>query len=254
MADVKMPEHTPCTFALGWGRVCNKPSNNGLCSEHENLTCRSCGGKAVRSCEHAVSLVCGAPLCETCQHGQDGEHVTAEVFSRQIQEERHFEKTGQESPAMLAKRGVPEGLPKNLFEILKGNRNGWTLTPCWTLELSHGLMGCFPAIVRDTHIRLVSTDKATVIRVWRTLEPRPSELIEFECMVNNEGTVAYPMRLDEFEQRHSLPFKLFSVANTEALLTENPEAFEWAPGLFGTDLTPTAFEEIIRQAEHSLAQ
>jgi hypothetical protein len=82
MADVKMPESTPCQFdAKGWA-PCKKPSDNGWCSEHEGLKCSSCGGQAVTNCDAQIfGLACGEPLCADCTHSYIGDatHVTKAV-------------------------------------------------------------------------------------------------------------------------------------------------------------------------------
>lgn len=76
-----------CRWDGGWaGRCQNVGSNSdGMCDEHTGLTCVSCGKPAVRSCPSASSLVCGAPLCESCKHSAiDNRHVTADEYSRQL--------------------------------------------------------------------------------------------------------------------------------------------------------------------------
>lgn len=58
-----------CKFELAWIGTCNVEANDsGFCSEHENIKCCSCGDKATRECSETMGLVCGAPLCGTCEH------------------------------------------------------------------------------------------------------------------------------------------------------------------------------------------
>ena len=251
MATVEMPKSVPCQFNAGGMAPCEKPSDNGLCSEHENLKCCCCGKKALRSCETGMGgLCCGSPLCPNCQHGEDGIHVTAAVYAKQINEREKFEDTGEESPQMLAKRGLPIGLPRNLKEILDGDRKGWTNKLCWALEISHGLMGFFPAIVEATNVMVLVSDKPSIFRIWKSLKPRWSKLIECECIVNDEGTVAYAMRIKSDEdKKSSLPQKLFSVTEIEELFKKNPTPFRWAPGFFGSETDAEQFKWIIEKAE-----
>ena len=73
MADVvmpKMPPSTPCRFESGWKGKCGKPTDNGLCSEHEGMKCIVCDKQATQTCDYTGSspFVCGAPLCDTCRH------------------------------------------------------------------------------------------------------------------------------------------------------------------------------------------
>jgi hypothetical protein len=155
---------------------------------------------------------------------------------------------------MLAKRGLSTGLPRNLKEILAGDRKGWTSKTCWALEISHGLMGFFPAIVKASKIMVLVSDMPLIFRVWRSLEPKESKLIARECIVNDVGTVAYFMMVSsDYDKEHSLPQKLFSVAEINELFAKNASAFGWAPGLFGADIDPDQFRRIVDAAEKSRA-
>jgi hypothetical protein len=70
MADVVMPQSTPCIFNKAWYGKCGKPSDNGWCTLHENAKCIVCGEHAVRTCEYtgSSSFVCGVKLCAECGH------------------------------------------------------------------------------------------------------------------------------------------------------------------------------------------
>ncbi|MBA3732982.1 hypothetical protein H0W91_01250 [Patescibacteria group bacterium] len=65
-----MLESQPCQFQKAWVGMCRRPSTNGWCTEHEALKCRVCGKQAVKTCDFTGTnpLVCGVPLCHTCQH------------------------------------------------------------------------------------------------------------------------------------------------------------------------------------------
>ena len=99
MADMLIPESTPCTWHRAWIGQCNAPSDNGRCTKHEGKVCASCGAPAVRECDHTgIQFVCGAPLCATCEHGYvmpgestgmfalGGGHVIASVAAEQAAE------------------------------------------------------------------------------------------------------------------------------------------------------------------------
>lgn len=70
MADMVMPKYLPCTFDKGWAGKCGKPTDNGCCTEHEQLKCVCCGERAFRLCDYTGSMpcVCGQPLCRSCGH------------------------------------------------------------------------------------------------------------------------------------------------------------------------------------------
>lgn len=58
-----------CIFNEAWiGRCKNEEGENGYCKEHKDLYCESCGEKATHSCSETMGLVCGAPLCDNCEH------------------------------------------------------------------------------------------------------------------------------------------------------------------------------------------
>ncbi len=94
MADVKMPEFQLCKFDRGWAGRCNKPSDSGLCTEHESATCVVCSDHAVRECDYTGSspLVCGVKLCASCKHEPYNpntarfprEHLTKEAYAEAL--------------------------------------------------------------------------------------------------------------------------------------------------------------------------
>lgn len=256
MADVNMPKFVPCKFDEKGCAPCKKPSTNGWCSKHEKVKCVSCGKHAVRSCDAEMGgLCCGSPLCKTCQHDFGGvSHVNAKVYADQIKERREFEQTGQESKRVLEKRGVPTGLPRHLKDLLEGDRTGWTSRACYALEIKHGLMGFFPAIVRETKIMVVVPDKELIFRVWKSLDPRDSKIISRECMVNESGTVAYSMQLgSDFDKIQSRPLKLFKASEIEELFAKDATPFAWAPGLFfDTEIGKEEFGVLVNRARKAL--
>lgn len=257
MADVQMPKSVPCKFDEKGYAPCKKPSDNGWCSEHENIKCESCGEHAVRSCDRGVGgLTCGAALCATCQHSlHEWTHVTKQVYATQCKEHREFEETGRESKRMLEERGVPTdlNLPRHLKDLLEGDRTGWSNKPCWALEIKHGLMGFFPAIVKETKIMVIVPDKELLFRVWASLKPRNSKVISMECMVNDAGTVAYSMELgSDAEKTQSRPLKLFSASEVDQLFAKNPSPFEWAPGLIGAGMGKSQFESLVERTRKEL--
>jgi len=58
-----------CKFIESWvGQCKNDVLKSGFCEEHQGITCISCGKQATHSCEETGQLVCGAPLCDDCEH------------------------------------------------------------------------------------------------------------------------------------------------------------------------------------------
>ena len=59
-----------CQFDLAWIGKCKKPTIEGLtmCEEHSKIKCCSCGEPATHQCAETMGLVCGADLCDKCEH------------------------------------------------------------------------------------------------------------------------------------------------------------------------------------------
>jgi hypothetical protein len=53
-----------CKFDLAWVGECGKEG----CTKHADVKCVSCGNPATRECDATDVLVCGAPLCDDCDH------------------------------------------------------------------------------------------------------------------------------------------------------------------------------------------
>lgn len=63
-----MSEHI-CGFKLAWREPCQKTAtDSGRCEEHTGLICCSCGAPATGECNETMELVCGAILCDNCEH------------------------------------------------------------------------------------------------------------------------------------------------------------------------------------------
>lgn len=58
-----------CKYVLAWIGECGKEANHeGFCEEHSKQVCRGCGEKATKECPATLQLVCGAPICDKCEH------------------------------------------------------------------------------------------------------------------------------------------------------------------------------------------
>lgn len=239
MADVKMPESIPCQFdARGWA-PCKKPSTNGWCSKHEQLKCGSCGKQAVTSCDAQMGgLACGTPLCADCTHSYDGDggHVTKEVAAE------HRRKKEEEKAARVASRTSPVqrmneelGVPDTLFELLKGDwQKEYRIVPVYFLELSHGVMGFFPAVFSsDTKRIIFTTDLRLLERVWQTLEPRHPKLRSQLAYVNEKLGIAYMEPESPSMRGNQEPHKFLTVAEFDDLVKTEERPFQWAFGLIG---------------------
>lgn len=235
MADVKMPESIPCGFDLAWQGPCKKPSTNGWCTEHEKARCVSCSEKATRQCDATLgALVCGRSLCSHCTHtplDTGADHITKEA----AEAIRNDQRTAGEATVASRKNPVQRmddklGVPLNLFEFMKRPVPGFEQKMLYWLELDHGLMGAFPAVIHEERRVIFMTDITLVRRVWKTMRWRRSKIRENMAYVNAEGTVAYLVRKDAEE---SLPQPVLTEEEFNELLGRNPQPFQWAPGLYG---------------------
>jgi len=58
-----------CRFKSAWGRECGKMADDsGFCEKHKNIKCVSCSEQATHLCSEQSWFVCGAPLCDNCEH------------------------------------------------------------------------------------------------------------------------------------------------------------------------------------------
>jgi len=69
---------TGCTYDLAYAGPCGAPvvieDSPDRCVNHLKEVCCTpdCDNRATHQCSEAVSLVCGYPLCDLCQHARGG--------------------------------------------------------------------------------------------------------------------------------------------------------------------------------------
>lgn len=59
-----------CNYGKAWVGGCKTEvsSSGDRCKEHADIKCASCGSDATRECDETGQFVCGAPLCDNCEH------------------------------------------------------------------------------------------------------------------------------------------------------------------------------------------
>ena len=58
-----------CKWSQAWlGRCKGEAGIMGYCGEHDSKKCSSCGDPATHDCGQTGQFVCGAPLCDRCEH------------------------------------------------------------------------------------------------------------------------------------------------------------------------------------------
>ena len=57
-----------CKFDKAWIGKCKEQPMDDFCNTHKGIKCCSCGEQATGECNETNTLVCGAPLCDDCEH------------------------------------------------------------------------------------------------------------------------------------------------------------------------------------------
>ena len=59
-----------CGFSKSWIGSCKTHvfKQGDKCNEHLGIKCTSCGEQATKECSETGQFVCGAPLCDNCEH------------------------------------------------------------------------------------------------------------------------------------------------------------------------------------------
>jgi hypothetical protein len=95
-----------CKFVKAWIGTCKKENVTGtdFCEEHSKGVCVSCGAPATKDCEATMGLVCGALLCDNCEHKIDESGCGAMNFGKN----GHCKKDEQEYYSWLEKEEMTE--------------------------------------------------------------------------------------------------------------------------------------------------
>ncbi len=168
-----------------------------------------------------------------------------------MEEQSELDRTGKESKRMLALRGIPTDveLPRHLKELLENGTEDFSLTVCFVLRLKQGSMYEFPAILKNKKIVVTTTDKKSIFRVWRSLEPRSSEVVSEPWVVNEKIGVGYRYFVDSTYEKLSKPARILSAKEIDELFAKDDHPFRWAPGIIGVaSLSPQQFEDLIETA------
>lgn len=86
-----------CKWSIAWRGRCNAQAvDQDLCVKHHGKTCHSCGAEATHECEETGQFVCGAPLCNECEHAIFTDGTNGGIgFNAQGGMKAHCKKTEQ---------------------------------------------------------------------------------------------------------------------------------------------------------------
>jgi hypothetical protein len=126
--------------------------------------------------------------------------------------------------------------PATLGGLFGKDLAGWQITLGYFLELQHGLMGRFPAILDDSAgdgdgAIVFVIDKRLLRHVWDHVPRSRAKITTLLVVANPDLGVAYFLGRD-FRPEQTEPFKLFSASDITKLC-EKRSPFRWAPGLLG---------------------
>jgi len=88
-------------------------------------------------------------------------------------------------------------MEKRLAELLGKDLAGWQFVNGYFLELSHDVMGFFPAVVAKTDETVVCLSKKILGRVAECLPARESEVGECLLLVNTEKKQSFSIQCNE---------------------------------------------------------
>jgi hypothetical protein len=222
--------------------------------------CVVCGKQATHDCDQTMgALCCGASLCNDCVHittleggGGHGTKKQAAKFAEQMEREVRATIASRTSPIQ---RKDADSNPLNLFELLK-DPTGYTLTEIFYLELHHGLLGVFPAMLNleggARQQMIVTPDKELLKEVWGTLERRDSKMNSVIGYANGKfGYMGAKGEVLETERVKANPLLTRErYAAFKALAAKSGDkAFDWRLGLMGgRTLSEEEFANLIAKA------
>jgi len=128
-------------------------------------------------------------------------------------------------------------IPEDLKEVLCRDLRGYSLRIGFSVELQHGLMGYFPAVISRTKVPVVVFDLNLLMRVWMTLNPLLSKPTPCLYYHNKTQNIAFEVsgRTDEYALSHSQSPPVVPLTGDELrrLFVEYDRPFEWKLGLSG---------------------
>lgn len=130
---------------------------------------------------------------------------------------------------------------------------GWRVADGYWAQLAHGLMGTFPAIVKeheeDEGEMFVCLDKAVLATALTFLSPRSCRISKNLVLASEALGIAFDLTALNNQRdigQESQPVRLLTAIG---LLTKNnSKFFKWTPGLVGNDMSRSEFVETLAVA------
>jgi len=136
--------------------------------------------------------------------------------------------------------------PGTMQDIMNKDLAGFQLATVFYAELEHGLMGFFPAIIKEPDEPVICLDQALLAKVLEKLSKRRFKINTLIALVNLEGQFGFDIRNDQ--RKKTQPLHILTETEFAKLIAEKEEPFGWARGLVGNDMTPKEFRETLELA------
>ena len=138
------------------------------------------------------------------------------------------------------------------------NLDGWRIVEGYFIELKHGLMGTFPALISETGKDFVCLSEEDVKKAFSLLPKRPYIANNMLLLINEKEKVAFLMAdvegqwKNNFYQKNLKPkYRRHYDSESARILTkedlENMKVgdLKWAPGLVGPGMSSEEFKETL---------
>jgi len=136
--------------------------------------------------------------------------------------------------------------PKTFGEVMGRDLSGYKQVNAFFLELCHGLMGFFPALIAATEEVVVCLDKELLVKVAKTLPPRTCKQGDFLMLANIKGSFGFELNSRKKEDAPAL--HILTESEFERRVKEEERPFKWAPGLVSNYMTKEEFLETLEAA------
>jgi len=119
--------------------------------------------------------------------------------------------------------------PKTFAEVLDTDLAGYQLKTVYFLELTHGLMGFFPAIIASTKKIILCSDTRTIEKVKTLLPAHPCSQKSTLMLVNEDDTLGFD--LSNNHEKTDKPMEILTPSDFSWRIASKEKPFKWAPGL-----------------------
>jgi len=124
---------------------------------------------------------------------------------------------------------MKEVRPQKLGDLFNRNLDGWQITYAHFLQLEHGLMGIFPALIAENEDLFAVLDKKSLRKVWDHVDRRSAKITSLLVLANPQVNIAF--NLDGYvEKDQTRPLRILATKELDELC-QKEKPFEWAPGL-----------------------